>query len=1100
MLLRAALVGVMAFAALAVGGSARAQPVLNGCIQDTYDAYDGGGSLNCTANDVAIVDILSLTVDPSDDGCAFVGDTVTFDAQFLVQVNAQQRQDVGFYIATDGGDALMGTCYADTLSLGDPGVVDLDGTGDDTSNNNTFGYCSPDAGVSLSSPTQPCNENSDCALVTETCEEFGPGIQDICGDMDQANAGTCSLTRSGCAIDPDCPGGETCELGTAVTSVDDITVLCVDDDGDGMADLKYSASWRIQGNNELCLSPLAAFPGNASKCKAGVPNSSIAIASQTVSVTKELVPASDPGLFDLAIDAVVEQADASDGDGTGPVAVLPGVRTVSEAGGTGTALGDYASDISCIETVGRCTLNPSIACLSDPVCDDASAGDTCDLTPTAVASCTSCTSLAVPVPSVQSAIACTVTNTNNCAGVDCSGLDDACNAGQCNPSTGLCEAIPVSDGTACDDATVCNGAETCQAGTCQAGPPPACDDNDACNGVETCDAVLGCQAGAPLVCDNADVCDGTETCDSVLGCQAGTPLVCDNADVCDGTETCDSVLGCQAGTPLVCDNADVCDGTETCDSVLGCQAGTPLACDNADVCDGTETCDTVLGCQAGTPLVCDNADVCDGTETCDSVLGCQAGTPLACDNADVCDGTETCDTVLGCQAGTPLVCDNADACDGAETCDSVLGCQAGSPLVCDNANVCDGAETCDTVLGCQAGTPLICSNGDVCDGTETCDAVLGCQAGTPLVCDNADVCDGAETCDAVLGCQAGTPLACDNGDFCDGAEGCDAIAGCQPGTPPSCDDAVACTSDLCDELNDVCTNTPDDLLCDDAVACTVDTCAAIIGCQNAADDAFCDDGEFCDGAEVCNPATGCQPGFAIVCPDDGVSCTEEFCDEIADQCEVDNLCQCGNGSLEPGEQCDPPSGLEDCNNFLDDDGDGDIDCADLDCADPGNPNVGIDTCGNDCAVDLACQKILRDPAKLIFGRNGRLDRFKIHGRILQQASIDLSTAGLTIMLSNANGVILQEQLSPGQMVSRGSWYRFRDRDARFNGGFFIAKVKPRTIKGIDYLHFSVMMFGDHAAATLPTMTTQIAIGGHTATLTRDWTATSRGWKLSDNDF
>ena len=37
-----------------------------------------------------------------------------------------------------------------------------------------------------------------------------------------------------------------------------------------------------------------------------------------------------------------------------------------------------------------------------------------------------------------------------CEGVDCSAMTDSCNTGTCNADTGLCEALPMMDGVACN--------------------------------------------------------------------------------------------------------------------------------------------------------------------------------------------------------------------------------------------------------------------------------------------------------------------------------------------------------------------------------------------------------------------------------------------------------------------------------------------------------------------------------------------------------------------------------------------------------------------------------------------------------------------------
>ena len=57
-----------------------------------------------------------------------------------------------------------------------------------------------------------------------------------------------------------------------------------------------------------------------------------------------------------------------------------------------------------------------------------------------------------------------------CEGVICEDTGNECTAAECNPSTGLCEASNVSDGTPCNE-----GAGMCSAGVCEAGGGPEYD-------------------------------------------------------------------------------------------------------------------------------------------------------------------------------------------------------------------------------------------------------------------------------------------------------------------------------------------------------------------------------------------------------------------------------------------------------------------------------------------------------------------------------------------------------------------------------------------------------------------------------------------------
>ncbi len=69
-----------------------------------------------------------------------------------------------------------------------------------------------------------------------------------------------------------------------------------------------------------------------------------------VTLTKHLVPASDPGRFDLKLSSgsqvTVVKTSAGDGD-SGSVQVAPGTWTVLESAASGTNLSDYRSSIAC---------------------------------------------------------------------------------------------------------------------------------------------------------------------------------------------------------------------------------------------------------------------------------------------------------------------------------------------------------------------------------------------------------------------------------------------------------------------------------------------------------------------------------------------------------------------------------------------------------------------------------------------------------------------------------------------------------------------------------------------------------------------------------
>ena len=146
----------------------------------------------------------------------------------------------------------------------------------------------------------------------------------------------------------------------------------------------------------------------------------------------------------------------------------------------------------------------------------------------------------------------------------------------------------------CNDNLYCNGTETCNAGTCQAGTAPDCSDGVNCTADSCNEATDSCDHNPnDGLCDNGLFCDGTETCDAVLGCQLGSAPNCDDGvpctvDACDeGSNSCDN-----APNDGLCDNGLFCDGSETCDAVLGCQVGSDpclfgqICNETTNVCEG----------------------------------------------------------------------------------------------------------------------------------------------------------------------------------------------------------------------------------------------------------------------------------------------------------------------------------------------------------------------------------------------------------------------------------------------------------------------------------------------------------------------------------
>ncbi|NOX58898.1 MAG: right-handed parallel beta-helix repeat-containing protein [Planctomycetes bacterium] len=185
------------------------------------------------------------------------------------------------------------------------------------------------------------------------------------------------------------------------------------------------------------------------------------------------------------------QIDATDPSGLHPTSGTVGVWSM-------TAGSKYWDDLRVInkDSGVRCDDNnacttgdacSSGVCIGDPI-DCSSLNDVCE-----VGVCDTASGLCETVPASEGSLCddldfCTTDDAcldGICAGtqVDCSHLDDACAAGVCNPVDGTCETTSTNDGGACDDLDVCTPNDICVAGTCVASPagcsghnvPPECE-------------------------------------------------------------------------------------------------------------------------------------------------------------------------------------------------------------------------------------------------------------------------------------------------------------------------------------------------------------------------------------------------------------------------------------------------------------------------------------------------------------------------------------------------------------------------------------------------------------------------------------------------
>jgi hypothetical protein len=169
----------------------------------------------------------------------------------------------------------------------------------------------------------------------------------------------------------------------------------------------------------------------------------------------------------------------------------------------------------------------------------------------------------------------------------------------------------------------------------------------------------------------------------------------------------------------------------------------------------------------------------------------------------------------------------------------------------------------------------------------------------------------------------------------------------------------------------------------------------------------------------------------------------------------------------------------------------DNDCDNLtDCADP------------DCAIIFPCPTARKDPTLIKFGRGGGLDLLRGHAT-LDMTPVDIAAMRVGVLLSNSNGTIYSDGLAAGALTPgpSGTIFRFRDADARTNGGIYSLKIKQHR-DGSGYT-FSFASYADLSAATDKYMRLQFYIGDDPdaasdgrifITIDVPWTQTPNGWR------
>ncbi len=504
-----------------------------------------------------------------------------------------------------------------------------------------------------------------------------------------------------------------------------------------------------------------------------------------------------------------------------------------------------------------------------------------------------------------------------------------CPDGQACPSSGICPVLcgngVVDAGEDCDDGNLIDTDQctlTCRERNCT--PGQLCPDGQACPASGICPDLCGNgTVDAGEQCDDGNP-TANDTCLQNCRFRPCTPgQICPDGQVCPLNGICLPLL-CGNGVVNVgeaCDDGNEID-VDQCSNECEARCTPGLLCPDGQLCPANGICPPTL---CGNNLV-DLGEQCDDGPNNRSWLPdkmkemfCkpQCVRPACADGLDN-DGDGLSDEDdpgcylyllslenpgLTAQVITTLppmemlVGKDDEGCP-AGTIDRVTFCAR----TCEQGEICADGQTCLVNGTCPI---QLCGNG-VIDAGEACDS--GLPSGNDLCDATCHVSQAAGTCgDGVMSGALGEQ--CDDGNQIDS----DA---CNNACRVRCDSDDDCTSGICNEATGVC-SAP---YCGDS---QVNTYLE-----------QCDDGDLVDTDE-------CRNNCKLACSAHS-DCPSGECDFTSMTC----VAPCGNGRLDPGEQCDDDnlSNNDACSNRCE------IRCAnDAQCSsgvcDESN-GVCIDLCGN----------------------------------------------------------------------------------------------------------------------------------------------------------
>ncbi|MDG2305044.1 MAG: hypothetical protein P8R42_10375 [Candidatus Binatia bacterium] len=135
------------------------------------------------------------------------------------------------------------------------------------------------------------------------------------------------------------------------------------------------------------------------------------------------------------------------------------------------------------------------------------------------------------------------------------------------------------------------------------------------------------------------------------------------------------------------------------------------------------------------------------------------------------------------------------------------------------------------------------------------------------------------------------------------------------------------------------------------------------------------------------------------------------------------------------------------------------------------------------------------PVKVTFRRGG-LDFLGLQGEVMLPNSFNPTANSMTVSLSNANGTIYSGALMPGDLISKGHKWFFRDKGGKLGYGSRdgIYTVKLKVAKS-GLWRVKIKAYSDLSAATLAEMTMELSFGSTNFGFTGTFTKKSKGWQI-----